>query len=91
MSACGSCGAQIRWVLTEAGERMPIDPLPTDDGNIVPVGGSSQAEPRAHTLHKGERPPEGVPRFMPHWATCPSADQHRKAATSNNRPAEGGD
>ena len=38
MTACSSCHRPVRWVLTEAGKRMPIDPEPSDSGNVVFTG-----------------------------------------------------
>jgi hypothetical protein len=37
MAGCRSCGAPIRWVVTEKGKRIPLDRDPQPDGNIVPV------------------------------------------------------
>jgi hypothetical protein len=68
----------MRWAMTEAGKRMPLDPDPVPDGNIIPVPNPAGGDPLAHSLHKGETPPEGTPRFTSHYATCPQADQHRK-------------
>lgn len=45
VKSCRSCGADIHWIETASGKRMPVNP----DGTS-------------------------------HFATCPNADQHRKAS-----------
>lgn len=75
-SQCRSCHQEIRWVTTEAGKPMSIDPKPTEDGTIIPV--KVEGKVVAHTLRKGEEVPPGVKRFTSHWVTCPTADQHRR-------------
>lgn len=36
MSDCRSCRAPIQWVIVaKSGKKMPIDPTPVGDGNIV--------------------------------------------------------
>jgi len=73
--ACRSCGADVLWVPTLAGKRMPLNASPDPMGNVVlrklPTG-----ETFAHVLRKDEATDER--RFMPHHATCPSAAQHRR-------------
>lgn len=73
---CNSCGAPIRWVETPTGKRMPLDPEPVVGGNIeigddgiARVFGKAEADVRAANgdlLHKS------------HFATCPTASQHRQ-------------
>ncbi len=76
---CSSCQAPLWWVLTEGGRRMPLDPDPTPQGNVIvtgqdarpPVvkvlGGSPLAQARA----------SGRDMYTSHFATCPSAEQRR--------------
>lgn len=61
------CGAEITWSETEAGKRMPVDRHTSADGNVIYVNG------RVRVLGPLdlETLEEGVPRFMPHFATCP--------------------
>jgi hypothetical protein len=75
---CGSCQQEIRWVTTENGRYMPLDPQPTKDGNVVKVASDAPNEALAHVLRKDEEPPVGTQRFTAHWVTCPNADKHRK-------------
>ena len=79
---CRSCDAEIYWVFTEHGNRMPIDADPRDDGNVALI--QSPSGRRARVL-----PPEGMfededltelrqgVRYTSHFATCPNADEWR--------------
>lgn len=65
---CFRCGAAIEWWPTENDKQMPLDPLPTADGNVVIRSG------RAHVLKKVEQESlfdDGAARYTPHFATCP--------------------
>ena len=64
MANCRSCGAAIIWATTTAGKRMPLDPKPISVaiGEGVTNGGTVE-------IRRG---------YVSHFATCPSADQHRK-------------
>lgn len=74
MSACRSCGAEMRWVTTRAGKPMPIDPDERSDGNIV-----IESDGKARVLPPGD--PYTGPRYMPHHATCTEPDRWRKKRT----------
>ena len=74
MSQCRSCQAEIMWVVTEKGRRMPVNASPDPMGNVVLRHGPDRTF--AVVLGKGEETDER--RFMPHHATCPSVDQHRR-------------
>ena len=74
MSHCRKCPAEIWFCSTAAGEWMPIDAEPSDDGNLWIDG------------HDGEHPivrvvdlltPADAERHTPHWATCPAAEEFR--------------
>jgi hypothetical protein len=78
LTQCASCGAPIFWAATEKGKRMPIDERPRSDGNLV----VTRAPDGASDLLQCRAAPEGTPsasRFVSHFATCPKADEHRKA------------
>lgn len=77
------CGKPIRWVLTVEGRRMPLNPDPDPDGNIVAVT-LPNGERRARVL-AGHDPRDGTETlWVPHWATCPASPQfkRRKARTA---------
>lgn len=72
MSAtCSSCGAAIIWVRTERGKPMPVDAKPEKRFTLDPL--AVRLNPSA--------PPSAllVDTYVSHFATCPHADQHRKA------------
>lgn len=80
---CRSCGAEIIWVLTQKGKRMPIDAEPREDGNIEIVKRDPGEPPLVRYLTGSEDTLPGFDlpdRYVSHFATCPHADQHRKAA-----------
>ena len=83
MNVCVGCGAPIRWVLTVAGKRLPIDPEPTEDGNVVVRDVDGQ--PRAHVL-TGPELPAREQAWRPHWATCPKAGEFRAPPATGRRP-----
>lgn len=70
-SRCRSCNAPIRWELTAAGKKIPLDPEPPafggnlvfrDDGRVVSDHGA----------------PAYLPRYRTHFVTCPNASKHRR-------------
>lgn len=80
MSTCRGCGQPIEWIRTAAGRFMPIDPEPvfiieegrdsfiTDEGEIV----------RGRRALPHEESREFPVAFVPHWKTCPQADNFRR-------------
>lgn len=64
-SKCKSCQADILWVITPKGERTPVDAKKTRVATLMDMGGTLKIE----EVHEGH---------VTHWATCVSADQHRK-------------
>ncbi len=87
MAKCKSCGAEIIWVKTAGGNRMPCDPdlivyweRSGATGKIVTPNGSVlscdfDGDPQTAT---------GI-GYVPHWATCPYADTHRKKRTKSDQ------
>ena len=67
MSRCESCGVEIVWVTTNAGESMPMDMK----REIIMV---------VDTQATGGRPAiwKPVTGHKSHFATCPNASAHRK-------------
>lgn len=76
-AVCESCSRDILWAVTGKGKRMPIDPQPRGDGNLA-VYRDVHGSLRARVLKKGEQLESYERPAMPHWATCPYADRHRK-------------
>lgn len=64
LGKCRACLKPIRFVPTETGGNMPLDPDPVGvGGNVVIRSG------RVHVLRSGEMP-EGLV-YVCHFATCP--------------------
>ena len=53
MNTCRSCGAPILWRETHAGRRMPIDPEPVADGNVVIEGDIAEVLKAEHLARLG--------------------------------------
>jgi hypothetical protein len=82
---CRSCGAAIWFGLTAKGRRMPLDPSPVEDGNVVMDRLERQQVhdlPHVRVLGKGEDVGD-TPRYVAHFSTCPDAERHRRR---NRRP-----
>ena len=73
---CKGCPAQVSWVLTVGGRRMPLDVVPTADGTVV-VEVQADGTVRARVLTGSELPAQGV-AYRPHWQTCPSSESFRR-------------
>lgn len=73
-ATCGSCRAQIRWFKTPAGRSMPVDVEPSEAGTIVIEEGIAVVSPAKAMGARNA----GEDTYMPHWATCPNANEHRK-------------
>lgn len=78
MSRCRSCHASVWWVLVLPDKkRMPLDPHPVDDGNVVIVERAPDVV--ARVLTKEEPRFDDVSRYKSHFATCPNGPAHRKS------------
>lgn len=71
MSRCTTCNAEIRWVSTQSGQRLPLDLQPAKDGNILIVAGFARVIPLE------ERANIKAPLYKSHFATCPDAESHK--------------
>ena len=69
MNTCKSCAKPIIWGYTIAGRRMPLDPEPVADGNLVLDG-------RKVRWVTAEDAPET--RRSSHFSTCIEAGSHRR-------------
>lgn len=79
MSTCRSCDAPITWTTNVVtGKRMPVDPEPVEHGNIVLTSGNNGPESRVLTKDELAKRPTKRGLYLSHFATCPSAAQHRR-------------
>lgn len=100
---CKTCHAAIWFGLTAKGRRMPLDPAPVDDGNVVmdrleqvmdqlagaDENGPGKALAHVRVLSKGEAVDEATPRYVSHFATCAFSQHHRRSkARASANPAE---
>jgi len=76
MSTCKKCGEEIVWVKTLAGKNMPCDP---DEETFNLIEGRVVVTPEGHVL-RGTKDTHNVlvQGYIPHWSTCPFADDFRK-------------
>lgn len=82
MSLCSTCGKRIIWCRTELGKKMPIDPEPTPDGNLVLVGG--ELLPTVRSASRNVYQP-GQALYKSHFATCKEIAAHRKRRGFRNK------
>lgn len=74
MSSCRACHARILWVKTSSGRSMPLDAVPTSDGNVLlDDEGIAHVQGQSSSLFPGDT------LYMPHHATCPNVEEFRKA------------
>lgn len=78
MSVCKSCGAALRWAITEKGKRIPLDAKPTADGSFYFIG-PDEVRFKPPTVTAVD-----VDVFTTHFLTCPFAGQHRKKAANRD-------
>ena len=76
---CQWCGKPVRWVTTERGRRMCLDPEPTPSGNVALV--ADEGGQRARALTAAELYDWRGQLWMPHIATCP----HVRTRTGTKR------
>lgn len=73
ITQCRSCQADIRWRITPAGKKMPLEVLPHTGparGTYVIVN-DHECRPSDPLFDNDER------NFMNHWARCPKAGEFR--------------
>lgn len=80
MATCSGCGAQIIWIQTQRGKKMPCDPKPVPywakekaPGKVVtPAGALVSCE------FTGDLATATGVGYIPHWATCPKSKAFKK-------------
>lgn len=77
---CRSCQAPIFFAITTKGQRMPLDPQPTADGNILVTNGldaSGKPARFAEQIDRATQPP-GKALYRSHFASCTDPTAHRR-------------
>lgn len=69
---CSSCKAPILFAPTEYGKPMPLDAAPVLLEGTYEIG----QDGIARFVSAGDR--AGKSLYLPHFATCPNADAHRR-------------
>lgn len=80
--SCARCGARIRWTVTAAGKRLPVDADPAEDGNTAAYyDGTGRL--RSRGLSK-ERPALEHAEWLarPHFPTCTVQPLRRSTRTA---------
>ena len=72
---CSSCKRPVAWVLSAKLKPMPIDPEPSERGNLRLGPGDP---PRATVVPELERGQYAGQLYISHFATCPFAGEHRR-------------
>jgi len=78
-TTCRSCGAEILWVHTERGKKMPLDaePYTGDKPSGLFVRRWDHALDVAVAIATTPDAFPGEPLYTSHFATCPDADRWR--------------
>lgn len=59
--------------------RMPLDPEPRADGNVVETGRHlANGSPLVEVLRPGDPRPQAVPLYVSHFSTCLDAANRRR-------------
>ena len=80
MAKCRGCGAEIRWIETSAGKRMPCDPELTPYWE-KPGAAGKVVTPNGEVIScefSGEASKVTGLGYVPHWGTCPAAGRFKK-------------
>ena len=75
MARCRKCPAEIVFAKTASGKWMPIDKVPNVDGNLADAGFDDEGTMLVAPVDLFTGP--DATRYMPHWATCPAAEDFR--------------
>ena len=80
MAKCKSCGAEIAWIETVGGKKMPCGAQMVTywerakaKGKIITPNGEVLS-----CVFEGELSKATGIGYVPHWATCPNAERHRR-------------
>ena len=79
MSKCRMCNAELKWIVTRAGRKMPVD---AEKIRFVPDGsGKETFVTEKGDVITGKRTEEwhfGEIGYISHFSTCPYANKFRK-------------
>lgn len=75
MATCKACGEEILFIETPRGKYLPVD---ADSLGVHDLASETVVTPQGIVI-KGGYGSGQVQGYTPHFATCPFADQFRKA------------
>jgi len=77
---CRSCGARIFWGFTKRGKAIPLDELPSPDGNLALEEHKDglRSTVLVRCVKKDDLFDRSALRYVSHFATCPDAPVWRK-------------
>jgi len=73
---CRSCNAEIYWITTTQGNRMPVDATPVNDGELLLFW--RQNKLLGYVLTQNDEVAPGRNRYRSHFRTCPDANRWRR-------------
>jgi hypothetical protein len=80
---CRSCDADILWVEWASGRRMPVDAVadnrPVGRGGDIVLAHRKDADKLLAEKYEPGKHDAKRNRYTSHFATCPNADEHRRA------------
>lgn len=77
MAKCKGCGAEIRFLGTTAGKKMPVNAEPVTY-ELDPNGAHTFLAPNG-SVERGKLVVAGSRTgYVPHWVTCPKANDFRR-------------
>lgn len=82
MAKCKTCNASIIWIEMASGKKMPCDAAAVTYWQNS-KGKSTIITPNGETVKadlSGDLSKATGWGYIPHWATCPQANTHRKGA-----------
>lgn len=82
MARCSSCGAEIGFITTPQGKKMPVDAgefpfIPDRNGKVLAVLNDGSVL-TGRTCSESYEAEAYCYARLSHFATCPKADEHRK-------------
>ncbi len=84
---CRSCGAEIKWTVMLGGKKNPVDIDPVPNGNLILFENNGLSEVIAVSFDPEKH--AGKPRYVSHFATCPTANKWRKPSGQSARRGSG--
>lgn len=86
-SKCRSCGAEIMWIETKKGKKMPLDAEPLHQQELDPkLTYATFTDTGEYRCYKGDEIAVlSKPLYTSHFATCPQSDDWRSKPKSEGK------